>query len=146
MHASMHSPKNQKAHRMRLNRRTVLPQYCQGQAEQEGSRLTRWRCARQSVTHRPHTPHTQTQAQAVRKIGPLSYTCYQASTCGLYPSWSGWILDALAKERGKSSLGGGFALRCFQRLSLLDVAIQLWPGQANWHTSGPAISVLSYWR
>jgi hypothetical protein len=45
---------------------------------------------------------------------------------------------------GNSPLGSGFALRCFQRFSFLDVAIQLWQRLANWHTSGPALSVLSY--
>ena len=52
----------------------------------------------------------------------------------------------LQQSSGKIHLGGGFALRCCQRLSLPDVAIQLWPRQANWRTSGRAISVLSYWR
>jgi hypothetical protein len=45
---------------------------------------------------------------------------------------------------GKTHLGSGFALRCFQRFSLLDVAIQLWGRPPNWLTSGLAISVLSY--
>ena len=83
--------------------------------------------------------------QAVRSLGPLGCACYQASTRGLSTSCSGWDLDSSC-ESGKTPLGCGFALRCFQRLSLLDVAIQQWPRQANWLTSGPAISVLSYWR
>src|SRR6266700_6011923 len=59
-----------------------------------------------------------------------------------------WLGPGLLSQKnsGKTHLGCGFALRCFQRLSLLDVAIQPWPRQANWLTSGPAISVLSYWR
>ncbi len=48
-------------------------------------------------------------------------------------------------RRGKSHLGAGFALRCLQRFSFLDVAIQLWGRRPNWLTSGPALSVLSYW-
>jgi hypothetical protein len=84
--------------------------------------------------------------QAVRSLGPLRCSCYQASTRGLSTSSSRWDLDWLRKSSGKTPLGCGFALRCFQRFSLLDVAIQLWPRQANWLTSGPAISVLSYWR
>ena len=84
--------------------------------------------------------------QAVRSLGPLRCTCYQASTRGLATSYSGWDLDWVRAPSGTLHLGGGFALRCFQRLSILDVAIQLWPRQANWLTSGPAISVLSYWR
>ena len=89
---------------------------------------------------------TQLDGQAVRSLGPLRCACYQASTRGLSTSSSGWDLDCLLQGSGKTHLGCGFALRCFQRLSLLDVAIQLWPRQANWLTSGPAISVLSYWR
>jgi hypothetical protein len=52
--------------------------------------------------------------------------------------------SSLFAKSGKTHLGSGFALRCFQRFSFLDVAIQLWGGPPNWHTSGPAISVLSY--
>ncbi len=88
---------------------------------------------------------TPVRSQAVRSLGPLRCACYQAYTRGLSTSWSGWDLDAVSRPRGKSPLGGGFALRCFQRLSLLDVATQRWPRQANWRTSGPASSVLSYW-
>src|SRR5438874_4302640 len=87
------------------------------------------------------------ERQAVRSLGPLRCACYQAYTCGLSTSSSGWDLDCSGEQSsGKTGLGGGFALRCFQRLSVLDVAIQLWLRQANWRTSGPAISVLSYWR
>src|SRR5713101_5160004 len=90
--------------------------------------------------------HTHAVRQAVRSLGPLRCSCYQASTRGLSTSSSRWDLDWLRATSGKTRLGCGFALRCFQRLSLLDVAIQPWPRQANWLTSGPAISVLSYWR
>ena len=78
-------------------------------------------------------------------IRASSLTCYQASTAGLSTKWSAWDLG-LDKRDGKSHLGGGFALRCIQRLSLRDVAIQLWGRPPNWLTSGHAISVLSYWR
>ena len=47
---------------------------------------------------------------------------YQVVSLGSY-------LDLSVK--GRSHLGAGFALRCFQRFSFLDVATQLWPGQAN---------------
>ena len=46
--------------------------------------------------------------------------------------------------RGKSLLVGGFALRCFQRLSRPYVATQLCPWQNNWCTRGMSIPVLSY--
>ena len=48
----------------------------------------------------------------------------------------------IAAER--SHLGGGFTLRCFQRLSLPDVATQLYPWRDNWYTIGPSTPVLSY--
>ena len=99
------------------------------------------------LNERPIRGSTLTQVrQAVRSLGPLRCACYQTSTRGLSTSSSGWDLDCFSQNSGKTPLGCGFALRCFQRLSFLDVAIQLWPRQANWLTSGPAISVLSYWR
>src|SRR5690348_10839724 len=131
---------------MRLNERTLLPQFCRDPSEpaKSPSRVReRWLredlCARASCS-------LQDWRQAVRSLGPLRCTCYQASTRGLATSSSRWDLDWVRAPSGTLHLGGGFALRCFQRLSILDVAIQLWPRQANWLTSGPAISVLSYWR
>jgi hypothetical protein len=38
----------------------------------------------------------------------------------------------------------GFPLRCFQRLSLPDIATQLCHWRDNWLTRGPSNSVLSY--
>jgi hypothetical protein len=43
----------------------------------------------------------------------------------------------------KVHLEAGFPLRCFQRLSLPNVAIQPYLAD-NWHTSGSSIPVLSY--
>ena len=45
---------------------------------------------------------------------------------------------------GRPHLGTGFPLRCFQRLSLPNVANQPCPWQDNWHTRGPSVPVLSY--
>ena len=45
---------------------------------------------------------------------------------------------------GRPHLEAGFPLRCFQRLSLPDVANQPCPWRDNWHTRGPSIPVLSY--
>ena len=47
-------------------------------------------------------------------------------------------------KRRKSLLVGGFALRCFQRLSRPYVATQPCPWQNNWYTRGMSIPVLSY--
>ena len=44
----------------------------------------------------------------------------------------------------KSHLVVGFALICFQRLSLPDVATQQCFWRNNWYTSGQSNSVLSY--
>ena len=46
---------------------------------------------------------------------------------------------------GRSHLGGGFALRCLQRLSRPGLATLPWHWHANRCTSGPSIPVLSYW-
>src|SRR5689334_18000027 len=89
---------------------------------------------------------TRAQRQAVRSLGTVGCACYQTSTSGLSTRSSAWDLDSLSQTSGKTHLGSGFALRCFQRFSLLDVANQPWGGHPNWHTSGRAISVLSYWR
>ena len=45
---------------------------------------------------------------------------------------------------GKSHLGVGFALRCFQRLSRPHIATQRCSWRNNWYTSGASIPVLSY--
>ena len=62
---------------------------------------------------------------------PINLVFFQGS----YPLESG----------GRSHLGGGFALRCFQRLSVPYVANQPCPWQDNWHTRGTSNPVLSYY-
>ena len=44
----------------------------------------------------------------------------------------------------KSNLVAGFALRCFQRLSLPDADTQRCAWRHNWYTGGQSITVLSY--
>jgi len=44
----------------------------------------------------------------------------------------------------KPHLGTGFPLRCFQRLSLPNVANQPCSWRNNWHTRGSSVPVLSY--
>jgi hypothetical protein len=48
------------------------------------------------------------------------------------------------RRSGSVHLGGGFPLRCFQRLSLPDVATRRCPWRNNRYTSGRSIPVLSY--
>src|SRR5438034_3203453 len=47
------------------------------------------------------TARTVSQRQAVRSLGPLGFTCYQASTCGLSTRSSPWDLDCLTQTVGR---------------------------------------------
>ncbi|EFH28880.1 LOW QUALITY PROTEIN: conserved hypothetical protein, partial [Streptomyces sviceus ATCC 29083] len=50
------------------------------------------------------------------------------------------LLGALTPQGGGSPhLEAGFPLRCFQRLSLPNVANQPCPWQDNWHTRGSSV-------
>jgi len=49
-----------------------------------------------------------------------------------------------ALRPGSTHLGVGFPLRCFQRLSLPDVATRRCPWRNNRYTRGQSIPVLSY--
>ena len=55
-----------------------------------------------------------------------------------------WLGALPTHGGGRPHLGAGFPLRCFQRLSLPDVANQPCPWRDNWHTRGPSVPVLSY--
>ena len=85
-------------------------------------------------------------SQAERPLGAVGSTRYRVYTSDLATTSSTWGLLCGRARTGKVHLGVGFALRCVQRFSILDVAIRRWPGQANRHTSGPAAPVLSYWK
>ena len=54
------------------------------------------------------------------------------------------LQGVLLLSYGRSHLGVGFALRCFQRLSFPCLATQLCRWHDNWCTSGRSIPVLSY--
>ena len=56
-----------------------------------------------------------------------------------------WLGALPPRGCGRPHLEAGFPLRCFQRLSLPDVANQPCPWRDNWHTRGPSVPVLSYW-
>jgi hypothetical protein len=49
-------------------------------------------------------------------------------------------------EDGRSHLGAGFTLRCFQRLSKPNLATQRCHGRDNWHTICSSLWILSYYR
>jgi hypothetical protein len=55
-----------------------------------------------------------------------------------------WLGALPGRAGGRPGLEAGFPLRCFQRLSLPDVANQPCPWRDNWHTRGPSVPVLSY--
>jgi len=68
-------------------------------------------------------------------IAGLPLPAYQPSGLagGLNPRWG-----------GIPHLEASFPLRCFQRLSLPNVANQPCPWRDNWHTRGSSVPVLSY--
>lgn len=68
---------------------------------------------------------------------------YWTSTPRLSTSSSSTGLEG-ALSPGRSHLEVGFALRCFQRLSLPYIATRQCPWQDNRHTSGTSTPVLSY--
>ena len=67
----------------------------------------------------------------------------RASTARLSTSWSPTDLQE-PQGLGRSNLGGGFPLRCFQRLSRPDVATRPCHWRDNRCTRGLSIPVLSY--
>ena len=55
-----------------------------------------------------------------------------------------WLGALPTRGGGRPHLEACFPLRCFQRLSLPDVANQPCPWRDNWHTRGSSVPVLSY--
>jgi len=72
----------------------------------------------------------------------VSFTRCRASTSALSTSCSSRSLTMLPCET--LHLETGFALRCFQRLSLPDAASRPCPWQDNRYTVDPSTPVLSY--
>ena len=56
----------------------------------------------------------------------------------------GSYLSPQCSESGEPNLKAGFPLRCFQRLSIPNVATQRCLWRDNWYTSGSSTPVLSY--
>ena len=72
--------------------------------------------------------------------GPLNMSpCFHSRSINLIVFKGPYLLS-----NGRSHLGGGFTLRCLQRLSLPDLATQLCHWRDNWSTIGPSTPVLSY--
>ena len=74
------------------------------------------------------------------RLVPLGSAPRGASTCGLSTSWS-----TRGLTEGRTHLWTGFPLRCFQRLSLPNVANRPCRWRDNRHTRGPSTQVLSYY-
>src|SRR4030065_1858432 len=89
------------------------------------------------------TPEFSAPQLSPRPLVQLSSTHYCAYTCCLYSRWSTCGLTPLTGLQG-SNLEASFPLRCFQRLSLPDVATQQCRWHDNWHTRGQSTPVLSY--
>src|SRR5690349_4731350 len=80
--------------------------------------------------------------QVLGLLVPVSSTRYHASTSGLSTRSSP---GGLTHSRGgRPHLKASFPLRCFQRLSLPNVANQPCTWRYNWHTRGSSVPVLSY--
>ena len=80
-----------------------------------------------------------------RPLVPVSSTARAASTSGLSTRCSTWGLTPPRGVVRNPYLGAGFPLRCFQRLSLPNVANQPCRWRDNWHTRGSSTQVLSYY-
>src|SRR3712207_407095 len=80
--------------------------------------------------------------QVLGLLVPVSSTPRGASTSGLSTRWSGRGPYPSRGER--PHLEASFPLRCFQRLSLPNVANQQCTWRYNWHTRGSSVPVLSY--
>ena len=95
----------------------------------------------------PSLPAPVARAQMVKPHGrlvPVSSTHCCASTSGLSTSSSRTALQG-TEVPGRSRLGAGFPLRCFQRLSLPSVATRRCSWRNNRYTRGSSTPVLSYW-
>ena len=79
-------------------------------------------------------------SKALDLLVPVSSKPHGSSTPGLSTMSSTWDLTSLCYE--KPHLKAGFTLRCFQRLSVPNVATQLYPWQDNWYTSGSSTGPL----
>ena len=79
-----------------------------------------------------------------RPLVPVGSTPHGASTSGLSNTCSTCGLQDLEDPRNPN-LGAGFPLRCFQRLSLPNVANRPCRWRDNRHTRGSSTQVLSYY-
>ncbi len=103
-----------------------------------------WGCARISGTAQWTRSNMFVCYQVVGLLVPVSFS--SRWSCLTHPAYlpSG-LAGSLSPLRGwKPHLEAGFPLRCFQRLSLPNVANQPCSWRNNWHTRGSSVPVLSY--
>ena len=81
----------------------------------------------------------------VRPLVPVGSIPRGTSTSGLSNTCSTCGLQTLRGASRNPNLGAGFPLRCFQRLSLPNVANRPCRWRDNRHTRGPSTQVLSYY-
>ena len=101
--------------------------------------------ARLSVFDRERRAPGVDESEMVKPHGRLvlvNSTAHTAYISSLSTSSSPTALQGLAS--GIPYLGGGFPLRCFQRLSFPHLATQPCHGNDNWSTRGTSFPVLSY--
>ena len=130
---------------------------CPGRRRSRGERAGRRRsrgeragsCAKSRsamTTTRPPTSVGEGGKKVVKphdRLVPVSSMHCCTSTSGLSTTSSAWGLQE-AEASGTPYLGGGFPLRCFQRLSLPNIATRLCGWRHNRSTRGSSIPVLSY--
>src|SRR5574343_1828926 len=86
------------------------------------------------------------QGYRIKPYGQLvsvSLTQYCASTPDLSTSWSSTTLQGV-QYSCKSYVKASFTLRCFQRLSLPNIATRRYDWRHNRYTRGSSTPVLSY--
>src|SRR3978361_1343502 len=99
-------------------------------------------CTVDAMAKRKRSPTKLCLWQVLGLLVPVSCTCYHASTSGLSTRWSS--RGPYSIKDGRSHLEASFPLRCFQRVSLPNVANQQCSWRNNWHTRGSSAPVLSY--
>ena len=94
---------------------------------------------------RPNPQGGSERVCRVRPLVPVGSIPRGTSTSGLSNTCSTCGLQTLRGASRNPNLGAGFPLRCFQRLSLPNVANRPCRWRDNRHTRGPSTQVLSYY-
>ena len=98
-----------------------------------------------TTTGRDPTHQGSERVCRVRPLVPVGSIPRGTSTSGLSNTCSTCGLQTLRGASRNPNLGAGFPLRCFQRLSLPNVANRPCRWRDNRHTRGPSTQVLSYY-